>query len=134
MVSLQILSKIINTKDASILEDNLLTAEYFTGYEQEYGYIKDHIREYGDVPDRVTFLSEFPDIDLVDVNEPDSYLVDKIREEHLYYKSVPVVQRVAELLKTDANAAAEYMIHAVKELNPNYRLGGTDSISQADER
>ena len=34
MVSLQILSKILATKDSSILEDNLLTRDYFVGYEK----------------------------------------------------------------------------------------------------
>lgn len=134
MVALQILSKVLATKDTSIIEDNLLTAEYFVGYENELDFILQHKKEYGDVPDKATFLSKFPEIDLVEVSESDRYLIDTIREEYLYYKSVPVVQRVAELLKTDANAAAEYMIHAVKELQPNYRIGGIDIIADATER
>ena len=36
MVSLQIISKILATKDLSIIENNLLTEDYFVGYEQEY--------------------------------------------------------------------------------------------------
>ena len=134
MVSLQIISKILATKDSSILEDNLLTRDYFVGYENEYDFIVQHEKEYGSVPDKVTFLSKFPDVELVEVTESDRYLVDTIREEYLYYKSVPVVQKIAELLKTDSNAAAEYMINAVKELQPQYRLGGVDIISQAEER
>lgn len=134
MVSLQIISKILATKDSSILEDNLLTRDYFVGYENEYDFLIQHEKDYGDVPDKATFLSKFPDVELVEVTESDKYLVDTIREEYLYYKSVPVVQKIAELLKTDSNAAAEYMIHAVKELQPTYRLGGTDIISQAEER
>ena len=134
MVSLQIISKILATKDSSILEDNLLTRDYFVGYENELDYIIQHEKDYGSVPDKATFLSKFPDVELVEVTESDKYLVDTIREEYLYYKSVPVVQKIAELLKTDSNAAAEYMIHAVKELQPTYRLGGTDIISQAEER
>ena len=134
MVSLQIISKILATKDSSILEDNLLTRDYFVGYENEYDFLVQHEKDYGDVPDKATFLSKFPDVELVEVTESDKYLVDTIREEYLYYKSVPVVQKIAELLKTDSNAAAEYMIHAVKELQPTYRLGGTDIISQAEER
>lgn len=134
MVSLQIISKILATKDSSILEDNLLTRDFFVGYENEYDFLVQHEKEYGSVPDKATFLSKFPDVELVEVAESDRYLVDTIREEYLYYKSVPVVQKIAELLKTDSNAAAEYMIHAVKELQPTYRLGGTDIISQADER
>lgn len=134
MVALQILSKCLATRDISIIDDNLLTVEYFTGYNDEYNFIVSHFKEYGQVPDKATFLSKFPDIDLVEVQESDRYLVDTIREEYLYYKSVPVVQKVAELLKTDANAAAEYMVTALKDLQPNYRLGGIDIVANADER
>ena len=35
MVALQIISKIIQTSDLSIYEDNLLTPDYFIGYEKE---------------------------------------------------------------------------------------------------
>ena len=134
MVALQILSKILATKDSSILEDNLLTEDYFVGYESEYSFIVEHEKEYASVPDKATFLAKFPDIDLVEVTESDRYLVDTIREEYLYYKSVPVVQKVAELLKSDANAAAEYMVQAMKDLEPNYRLSGTDIVAEANQR
>lgn len=134
MIQLQILSRILQTGDDSILEKNLITRDYFVGYEQEYDFIKDHKNKYGNVPDKVTFLSTFPDIELVEVTETDDYLVNTIREEYLYYKSVPVVQKIAELLKTDANAAAEYMVTAMKDLTPDYKLGGVDIVSQAQER
>lgn len=134
MISLQILSKVLNSGDYSIIENNLLTVDYFTGYEEEYEFIQEHKNKYGNVPDKATFLSKFPDIELVDVTETDTYLVDTIREENLYYKSVPVVQKIAELLKTDANAAAEYMVNAMKDLHPEYHIGGVDIISQSDQR
>lgn len=134
MVALQIISKIIASKDMSILEENMLTIEYFVGYENEYNFISDHFKEYKNVPDKATFLTHFPELDLVEVTESDRYLVDTIREEYLYYKSVPVVQQIAELLKSDANAAAEYMIHAIKSLEPNYQLGGVDIIADAGQR
>ena len=134
MIALQIISKILATKDSSILEDNLLTKDYFVGYEDEYEFIVDHEKEYGSVPDKATFLSKFPDVELVEVTESDRYLVDTIREEYLYYKSVPVVQKVAELLKSDANAAAEYIVQAMKDLQPSYRLGGVDIIADANQR
>lgn len=134
MVALQIINKVLSTKDIGIIENNLLTKDYFVGYESEYDFLVDHVKTYGSVPDKETFLSKFPDVDLVEVTESDRYLVDTIREEYLYYKSVPVVQKVAELLKTDANAAAEYMLHAIKDLQPNYQLGGTDIVADANER
>ncbi len=134
MVALQILSKILSTSSNAIIEDNLLSEDYFVGYENEYQFIQNHIKEYGNVPDKATFLAQFPDIELVEVAESDRYLVDTIREEYLYYKSVPVIQKAAELLKTDSNAASEYLIHAMKELQPSYNLGGVDIIADADQR
>lgn len=134
MVQLQIISKIINSKDFSIVENNLLTEEYFVGYENEFKFIKDHVDKYKTVPDQATFLANFPEFELVECNESDKYLVDTIREETLYYRSVPVVQKIAELLKTDANAAVNFMIQATKTLEPNYDLGGVDIISDANAR
>jgi len=55
MVALQILSKIIATKSTQILKDNLLTKEYFVGYEDEFEFITDHEENYGSVPDKATF-------------------------------------------------------------------------------
>ena len=134
MVELQILSQVLNTHSIAILEENQLTIDYFPTYSEEYTYIMKHVDDYGNVPDKLSFLSEFQDFEIVEVTENESYLVDKIREEHLYYKSVPVVQNIANLLKTDANQAAEYMIQAMKDLEPNYKVGGVDIIQKATER
>lgn len=133
MVALQIISKVLASKDYSIIENNLLTKDYFVGYEDEYEFIKEHIDKYGIVPDKASFLSKF-DLDLVDVEETDKYLVDTIREEYMYYQSVPVIQKAAELLKTDANEAARYMIQSFQELQPQYDIGGVDIIADADLR
>lgn len=134
MVQLQIISKILSTGKNDIIEDNLLDESYFVGYEEEYKFIQEHLRQYGNVPDKATFLSKFPEIELVEVSETDRYLVDTIREEYLYYQSVPVIQKAAELLKTDSNAASEYMVQALQALQPNYQLGGVDIISDAQAR
>ena len=134
MVELQILSKCIAVGNIDIIENNQLTEEYFLGYKDERNFIVEHYKEYGNTPDTATFLSKFPDIELVEVNESDKYLVETIQEEYLFYRSVPVVQKIADLLKTDANAAAEYMLTATKQLQPNYNLGGIDIIAQAQER
>lgn len=134
MIQLQVLSKIIESGDYSIIENNLLTRDYFVGYESEFDFIKEHKEKYNNVPDKATFLSKFPDVDLVEVTEPDNYLVNTIREEYQYHKAVPIVQKMAELLKSDANAATEYMLNALKDLTPEYHLGGVDIVAQANER
>lgn len=134
MIQLQVISEIIQSKSTSIVENNLLTPDYFQGYEDEINFILDHKKQYDTVPDKATFLAKFPDFELVEVHESEKYLVDTIREEYLYTKAVPVVQKVADLLKSDSNSAVEYLIHAMKELQPNYSLGGIDIISQARTR
>jgi replicative DNA helicase len=134
MVALQILNRVIQTHDFSIIENNQLTEEYFVEYSDEYRFIATHMKQYGNVPDKATFLQAFPDFEFIEVTESERYLVETIREEYLYYKSVPVVQTIAKLLKTDANAAAEYMIQSMRELQPNYNLGGTDIIANAEDR
>lgn len=134
MVQLQVLNKVLSTSDNSIIEINNLTEEYFLEYKDEYEFIQDHLKQYGNIPDKATFLSQFPDFEILDVTESDRYLINKIREEYLYYKSVPIVQKIAELLTTDANAAAEYMVSQLPNLTPNYSDTAVDIIAEADER
>ena len=134
VVQIQILSKIINTNDYSIIEDNLLTEEYFDGFLNEYNFIKNHVAQYGNVPDKTTFLANFPNFEFAEVQESDKYLVDTIREERLYAKLVPVIQKSAQLSNTDSNEAVKYLLSSVKELQPNYNLGGTDIVAQAQDR
>lgn len=136
MVELQILSKILSTGNYSILEDNMITDEYFIGteFESEYLFIKEHYEKYGNVPDKATFLAKFSEFEIVDVTESDKYLVDTIREEYLFRKYAPILQTAAKLAKTDANAGVEYMLQAMKDLQPNYQLDGVDLIADATQR
>ena len=134
MVQLQIINQVLQTKDISIIENNQLDAEYFPEYSEEYEFIMNHYKEYNNVPDKNTFLSAFNDFEFIEVAESEEYLINAVREEYLYSKSVPVVKTIAKLLKTDANEAVEYMIQSMKQLQPNYKVGGVDIIQQADKR
>ena len=134
MVALQILNKVLSAHDDSIIKDNLLTKDFFVGYADEFNFIDEHIMKYGNVPDKETFLARFPEFDIVEVTESDKYLVDKIREEYLYTHMVPVIQKSADLLKTDSNQSAEFLLTEIKRLQPNYGIGGTDIIANAVDR
>ena len=134
MIQLQVISKILSTGSNDIVEDNLLDESYFVGYEKEFNFIQNHVKEYGNVPDKATFLDKFPDIELVEVTETDRYLVSTLREENLYYRAVPIIQQSAKLFQADSNEAVEYLLGAIKTLQPNYDLGGTNIISDAKER
>jgi hypothetical protein len=105
MVQLQLLNKILASGDDSIITDNMLGVEHFPSFANEFKFIEDHKERYGNIPDKATFSSHFPEFEFVEVNEPDKYLIEAIQEEYLYSKSVPVIQKMAELLNTDSNAA-----------------------------
>lgn len=134
MVTLQILNKVLQKQEMTLILENHLDEEYFIGYENEFNFIVDHYNAYKKTPDKATFIASFPDFQYVDVEESDRYLLDTLYEEHLYYKSVGVVQKVAEILKTDSNMAVEYLQSQIPELQLTTVPEGTDIIKQADER
>lgn len=134
MVTLQILNKVISSSDISIIVDNNLTKEMFLNYEDEFEFINNFYNEYGKVPDKETFLNQFQDFNLIEVNENDKYLIDKINEEYLYYKTVPVVQNVAELLKSNSDEAVEYLLQEIPNLTNLQKTEGIDIIQNAEKR
>lgn len=112
----------------SILIDNGITKEYFTEYKDEYDFIQEHLQEYKQVPDIASLASKFPSFSVMEVTESDDYLVNTIREEYLFAKSVPVIKKAAELLKSDANEASRYLQTEIVNLTPNYKTPAVDII------
>ena len=78
VVVIQVLSRIIQTKDLSIVLENGLTVDYFVGYEQEFEYIMDHYERYNCVPDEVTIRDVFPEFRTIPVDEPNEYLLETL--------------------------------------------------------
>lgn len=134
MVQLQIISKVLQSASNQIVDEYMLNDEYFSQYKEEFNFIQEHYKKYGNIPDVATFLDKFPTVELVEVTESDKYLIDKVREEYLFEKSVPALKKYADLLNTDSNAASEYMASMLPQLQPSYDLGGVDIIAQGQER
>ena len=134
MVVLQCINKIIQTSDYDIVLNNNLSKEMFLQYEDEFEYIDNFYKQYKKVPDKETFLNQFPDFNLIEVAESDKYLIDKINEEYLYFKTVPVVQNVAEKLKSNSDEAVEYLLQEIPKLTALQRTEGIDIIQKAEQR
>lgn len=134
MVVLQILNKIIKSSDMSLIINNNLTREMFLTYEDEFDYINDFYNKYGKVPDKETFLNEFREFQLLEVTESDRFLIDKINEEYLYYKTVPVIQQAAELLKSNSDEAVEYLLEEISNLSKIQKTEGIDIIQKSEIR
>lgn len=134
MIELQILSKVLNTKQMSFLELNNITDDYFITYPEEYDFIKEHYNKYGNVPDIETFLDKFNNFEILDVKESDEFLISTFKEEYQFSKLVPVVQRVADLLQTDSVSAVEYLQTAMNDFKPVDFNVGMDIITDANIR
>ena len=78
MIQLQVLNKILKSKDASFITENNLSEDYFSDYKEEFLFIKNHISSYGKVPDIETFLIKFKTFDVIDVSEDNSYLLSEL--------------------------------------------------------
>ena len=78
MIQLQLLNKIIDSQDPSLILVNNLDESFFSDYKSEYRFIKDHLDKYNNIPDKATFINEFPDFDIIQVNESKNYLVDEL--------------------------------------------------------
>lgn len=134
MVVLQLINKIIKTSDISIVLNNNLSKDMFSDYENEFEFIYNHFNKYGKVPDKETFLNEFPEFNLIEVTETDKFLIDKLNEEYLYKKAVPVIQQTAELMKSNSEEAVEYLLQEMPQLISIQKTEGIDIIQKADIR
>lgn len=101
MVQLQVLNKILQDRDASILLMNNLTAEYFSDYPEEFSYIQEHVKKYGNVPDKETFISKFTDFDFIQVNETISYLLSELQEDKNRRFLASTFNRIRSLIEED---------------------------------
>lgn len=134
MVVLQSLNKILKTGNFDLVLNNNLSKEMFLQYEDEFEYIDNFYKQYRKVPDKETFLNQFPDFNLIEVTESEKFLVDKINEEYLYYKTVPVVQTVAEKLKSNSDEAVAYLLQEIPKLTSLQKTEGIDIVQNAEKR
>ena len=134
IVVTQVLNKILQTKDISIVRKNGLTEAYFEGFANEFNFIWNHYDKHGNVPDLVTFLATFPNFEVYEVYESDEYLLDKLYEEYGYHRFVPVIKKVASLINSDSREAYNYLKEELNNLKPHSVCTGVDIVAEAKER
>ena len=130
----QILNKILQTKDFNIIKTNGLDASYFKAYLPQFNFIEDHYKKFGNIPDIETFIANFPKFDLIEVNETDDFLLDRIWEEHGYDNFAPIVKELDKRLQEDSRSAYNYLMSNMSKIKPHTVCRGIDIISHARER
>ncbi len=135
MVQLQILNKVLLSKDISLIRNNDITSDMFAPpYNNYCDFILNHFEQYGNVPDKETFLSKFPDFQLVQVTESNNALLDLFFEEQLYNELVRVVNICADKATSNSNEAAEYLRSQLPKLQVRTSKTYVNIISDAKKR
>ena len=122
LAQFQIINKILQTKDFSIVLLNNLSAKYFYDYKDEFNYIKNHYDKFTTVPDKLSFAQVFPDFQYEDIKEPDNFLVEQLIRD---YNGSYLTEQFNDLRKLLQDDKIEEAVEAVKQMNDGLTLGGT---------
>ena len=57
---------------------NNLNEEFFSDYPNEFNFVAFHLRQYGVIPDMASVLAKFPDFEVLEVTEPNKYLITEL--------------------------------------------------------
>lgn len=129
MIQEQIISKIILNKDPSLVTLNGLTEKFFSDYKSEFKYILNHYKQYGSVPDDATFLNVFPDFELLNVEEPDSYLIDELYKDYQTRAMASSFNKVRDyLMSGDVDKALALYKKDYEEISAGVAIQSTDIL------
>lgn len=115
-----------------------LTEDMFLTCKDEIQFIQRHFAEYKQLPDKVIFLQKFKSFQILDVSENMEYLADRIKEQFLYTKMVPIITKAGELLREDSLKTVSYLRAELENLqkeNPvSKNRDGVDIIAASKDR
>lgn len=118
MIELQIINKILSTKDISFLTSKGVMANDFSdAYKGEIEFIYNHINTYNMIPDELTFFNNFPNCDVIEVNEGTDYLLDRFIDDLIYRKEIEIANEWGQKLRdSDAHNSLEFLVSKVEEV------------------
>ena len=127
---LQVLNKVLQTKDFSLIELNNLTEDFFFNYKAEFNYIKNHYEKYQSVPDKLTFINIFPEFDIIEVTEPDNYLIEQLYKDYNSSFIASRFNQIKKLIEEDkTDEAVAYLVNSVDNLHQGSAIQSHDLLS-----
>ena len=134
-VELQVISKLLVSEDQNEIDTLLSFNEnYYSLFNKQIEFIKDHVSRYGQVPDVFTFQSEFPDVELVRVDEPLEYLVNGMRKNRQRIILLETFNKIDELESEDVSEAWKYIAQQYDKAAELDESKPMNIIKQAEER
>ena len=127
---LQVLNKVLQTKDFSLIELNNLTEDFFFNYRAEFNYIKNHYEKYQSVPDKLTFINIFPEFDIIEVTEPDNYLIEQLYKDYNSSFIASRFNQIKKLIEEDkTDEAVAYLVNSVDNLHQGSAIQSHDLLN-----
>lgn len=120
MIQLQVLNKVLETKESSLLSLNNIDSSFFSDYKDEFNFINNHINTYGNVPDIETFINRFPNFEVIKVTESDDYLIDELFRD-----------KSKRLLASNFNKVRDLVMKGKTDQAVELYINSTDSIIKA---
>lgn len=134
-IYLQVLTRIVDGKDYSFIEDNNLTSNMFDAYSDVFDFIVDHYNQYKVIPEDTTIQQKFPEIEFVEVTESDEYLLDALRSENVSNRLQSIFRHANEVASKDGSfATLEYLKDAITHIEIENRIASTEIISSFNDR
>ena len=117
MSQLQVLNKILQTKDASIITLNGLDENYFPDYREEFNFIANHLSKYQQLPDLYTVMDKFENngFEVIEVNEPTEFLLQELNSDRIRREITAKYNQLRPLLMSGDSNAMEQVMKIVKE-------------------
>lgn len=111
------INRLLDSKDPSLLIYNDIDESFFSDYPAEYNLIKKHIDTYGNVPDKLTFLDAFPRFDVIEVTEPDEFIVSSLYDDRTKRAIAQNFNKVRDLIQSnDVDGSVQAILDLVPRL------------------
>lgn len=129
MIQCQVLNKIIQDRDPTIITLNNLTVDYFSDYKQEFLAIKDHLDKNGNIPDAETFLAKFPNFEYIEVHENLNYLLEELtKDKNKRFLAEKFNEIRNAIMRDDVQTATQLVMEAAEKSSSAVSLQCVDII------
>lgn len=129
MIQLQAINYILDSQDKSFLIEDGVSSDYFSEYQNEYNYIKNHFDQYGSIPDKETFLTVFPNFNIVKVNEPKNYILDELHKDWKINFQVNFTNKLRDLIMSGKNDEVDqFIMNVADKLTGVQRMKATNIL------
>lgn len=132
------ISRLFDIGSVDHLKEVGLTEDMFLTCKAEIRFIQNHVAQYKQLPDKMIFLQQFKEFQMLEVSESMDYLAQRIKENFLYTKLVPLLTKAGDMLREDSLETLDYLKSELEALQKNTPVTknkeGTDIITQAKDR